>query len=96
VPFSYAAIDPVKESLLAAGFTRIDVTIQRFEKEAPDVALLARGIVYGSPLIDQIKARGGVDPRQVFDALVEAYRSEFGAPGRMPLQVIVFSATKPS
>lgn len=95
VPFSYSAIDPIKESLLAAGFTRIDVTVERFEKAVPDVALLARGIVYGSPLIDQIKTRGDVSPEHVFDAMAQAFRDEFGDPGHMPLQIVVVSAKKP-
>jgi hypothetical protein len=62
-------------------------------KEISDAAVLARGLVYGNPLIDQIRARGGVDPDQVVDALAQALRVEFGAdPGRMTLQAIVFSA----
>ena len=66
------------------------------QKDIPDAALFARGIVYGNPLIDQIRTRGGVDPERVFDAVVQSLRDEFGAdPGRMPLQAIVFSAQRP-
>jgi hypothetical protein len=95
VPFSYHQIDPIKESLIGAGFADINVAVVRLEKEIPDVALFARGLVYGNPLIDQIKARGGVDPDRIVDALMRALRQEFGAdPGRMPLQAIVFSASR--
>jgi ubiquinone/menaquinone biosynthesis C-methylase UbiE len=93
VPFSYYQIDPIKESLIAARFTDINVAVVRLEKEIPDAAHFARGLIHGNPLIDQIKARGGVDPDRIVDALAQALRQEFGTdPGRMPLQAIVFSA----
>lgn len=95
LPFSYHQIDPIKASLLAAGFADLDVSVVRIEKPVPDAAVLARGIVYGSPLIDQIRTRGGVEPAHIFDALVDAFEQEFGGgPGRMPLQAIVFEARK--
>jgi len=63
------------------------------EKNIPSADAFARGLVFGNPLIDQIRARGGVEPDRVADALAEALRREFGAdPGRMPLQAIVFEA----
>ena len=52
-------------------------------------------LVYGNPLIDMIRTRGGVDPDQVVNALAEAFAREFGNPARLPLQAIVFEATKP-
>src|SRR5262245_26527247 len=95
VPFSYYQIDPIKESLIHAGFTDINVAVVGLEKEIPDSVRFARGLVHGNPLIDQIRARGGVDPDRVVDALAQALRQEFGAdPGRMPLQAIVFSARR--
>ena len=46
-------------------------------------------------LVDQVRARGGVDPDRIVDALTQEFRREFGNdPGRMPLQAIVFSAVK--
>jgi SAM-dependent methyltransferase len=97
VPFSCHQIDPVKESLIDAGFGDIGIAVVRLEKEIPNAAIFARGLVYGNPMIDQIRARGGVEPELIVDAMVNALRQEFGAdPGRMPLQAIVFSATKPS
>jgi SAM-dependent methyltransferase len=95
VPFSYYQIDPIKESLINAGFTDINVAVVRLQKEIPDAARFARGLVHGNPLIDQIRARGGVDPDRIVDALAQALRQEFGAdPGRMRLQAIVFSASR--
>jgi ubiquinone/menaquinone biosynthesis C-methylase UbiE len=95
VPFSYHRIDPIKESLIDAGFADINVAVVALEKEIPDATRFARGLVHGNPLIDQIRARGGVDPDRVVDALAQALRQDFGAdPGRMPLQAIVFCARK--
>jgi ubiquinone/menaquinone biosynthesis C-methylase UbiE len=95
VPFSYYRIDPIKESLIDAGFSDIEIAVLRLEKEIPDATRFAQGIVYGNPLVDQIRARGGVDPDQVVDAVARALRREFGTdPARMTLQAIIFSAGK--
>lgn len=96
VPFSCHQIDPIKEAIAEAGFTGVEIAVLPLEKTIPDAAAFARGLVYGNPLIDQVRARGGVDPERIVDALVEAQHREFGRdPGRMPLQAIVFSARKP-
>ena len=97
VPFSYHHIDPIKDSLTDAGFVDMTIAVIRREKEIPDSAIFARGLVYGNPTIDQIWARGDIEPDRIVDAVAQALRQEFGAdPGRMPLQAIVFSAAKPS
>ena len=95
VPFSCHQIDPIKELLIAAGFADIGIAVIGQERELPDVAHFARAAVFGNPLIDQIRARGGVDPERVVDALEHEFRREFGGnPGRMPIQAIVFSAAR--
>jgi ubiquinone/menaquinone biosynthesis C-methylase UbiE len=95
VPFSYPHIDPIKQVLLDTGFGDIGVAVIRLEKVIPDVAAFARAAVYGNPLAEQIRARGG-DPDKVVEALTEEFRKEFGTgPSRMPLQAIMFSASKP-
>jgi hypothetical protein len=95
VPFAYHRIDPIKESLIDAGFTDITAAVVRLEKEIPDAAVFARGLVYGNPLIDQIRTRGGVDPDRIVDAMIVALHKEFGVdPGRMPIQAIMFEASR--
>lgn len=94
VPFSCHQLDPVKEMLIAAGFGGVEITVIRQERELADVARFARSAVFGNPLIDQIRSRGGVDPERVVDALERQYRREFGDPGRMSIQAIVFSAAR--
>jgi hypothetical protein len=62
-----------------------------------DFAMLARGLVYGSPIIDQVQQRGGVDPEQIVDAIVRQYREEFGdEPTSFPRQAILLATNKPS
>jgi len=94
VPSSYHRLDPVKDSLSAAGFTDLRVSVLNREKTIADIGLFARGLVYGNPLIDMIRVRGGVDPRQFVDTLARALRQEFGDPGRISLQAIVFEASR--
>jgi SAM-dependent methyltransferase len=95
VPFACHRIDPIKESLIDAGFTDITAAVVRLEKEIPDAAVFARGLVYGNPLIDQIRTRGGVDPDRIVDALIVVLHKEFGVdPGRMSLQAIMFEASR--
>lgn len=95
VPFGYAQIDPIKESLLAAGFTRIRAEVLGLEKRIPQAAAFARGLIHGNPVIEQIRERGGARPDQFVDAVTDALHREFGAdPGRVRLQAIVFEASK--
>ncbi len=96
VPFGYR-FDPIKDSLLDVGFTNINVLVKRLHKEVPDLSLLARGQVYGSPIIDHVRQRGGVDAEQIVAAIATQYRKEFGnEPAIIQLQAILFSAEKMS
>ena len=95
VPFAYR-FEPIKESLIDAGFASISATILRSQKKVADFAMLARGLVYGSPIIDQLQQRGGVDAERIVEAIVRNYRDAFGdEPAMIPRQAIVFSANKP-
>lgn len=91
----YNKIDPIKDSLSDAGFIDLRIAVLTREKQVPDIGAFARAVVYGNPLIDMIRTRGGVDPDQVVNALGEAFAREFGNPGRLPQRAIVFEATRP-
>jgi ubiquinone/menaquinone biosynthesis C-methylase UbiE len=94
VPFGYR-FDPIKDSLLAAGFTNIVAVLKRLEKAVPDLSTLARGQVYGSPIIDHVRQRGGMDGEKIVAAIARKYREEFGDdPAIIQLQAIIFSAEK--
>jgi SAM-dependent methyltransferase len=93
VPFSYHRIDPIKDSLGKAGFADLRIAVLTLNKIVPNVPTYARAVVLGNPLIDQIRARGGVDPERVIDSLTKAIPREFGTdPTCIPLQAIVFEA----
>lgn len=94
-PFGYYKVDPIKEALLAAQFKELQITVVKNDKRIADTAAFARGVVFGNPLIDQIKARGGIDPEAVFEKVKSVLMREFSA-SPMPLQAIVFEARKAS
>lgn len=95
VPFGYHQIDPIKNSLIAAGFSAVSSEVIQFEKDLPDQSSFVEALVYGNPLINQIRERSVVDPTDVVAALAKAFEGEFGSgPIRIPLQAIVFEATK--
>jgi len=93
VPFSYHDPDQVKGDLAAAGWVDLEHDTIELRKTVADLAAFARGIVYGNPLIDEIRQRGGVDPDDVVAAIIDRFRKRFGAgPITMPLQATVFTA----
>lgn len=95
VPFGYHRIDPITDSLEAAGFTDLRIAVLSLKKTVHDVASYARALVLGNPLIEQIRARGCVDPELVIEALAESIPREFGTnPVHIPLQAIVFEARR--
>jgi SAM-dependent methyltransferase len=94
VPFGYHQIDPIKESLIAAGFGDLKIAVVKKEHKLTDAAACARGMILGNPVVDQIKARGGVDPETVVQAAKAALEREF-ASKPIPLQAIIFDARKP-
>jgi SAM-dependent methyltransferase len=94
-PFAYHQIDTIKEALIAAGFGDISIAVLRKELEVRDLPQFARANVQGSPVLDQIRARGGVDPDRIVAALETEIGREFGtSPCCVPLQAIVFEATR--
>ncbi|GAB4366896.1 MAG: methyltransferase domain-containing protein [Methylohalobius crimeensis] len=88
-------IDPIKEKLIRAGFDRIVVSVHRKEHVIQDVAAFARALVF-SPLITEIRERGGVAPEEIAEALTEALIEEYGSnPTHFPMQAILFEVEKP-
>ena len=61
VTTSYNKIDPIKDSLSDAGFIDLRIAVLTREKHVADISAFARAMVYGNPLIDMIRTRGGVD-----------------------------------
>jgi ubiquinone/menaquinone biosynthesis C-methylase UbiE len=97
IPFGYHAIDPIKASLLAAGFNQISAQVISLNKVVPKMAIFAKGIVFGNPVIGQIRERGTINPDEVVAAVCLALHRAFGDdPSSVPLQAIMLSARKPA
>jgi len=95
VPFAAAAIDPIKAELLDNGFRDPVIEVARIDKPIADLSLFVRGLIFGNPLIDQIRARGTVGPETVYAATMEALSAELQRSPVTSLQTIFYSAIKP-
>src|SRR5262249_36964991 len=96
VPFGYHRIDPIKASLIGAGFDDISVHVLRIDKTIADAGGFAAGLVFGNPVIAEIGARAAAPPAAIVASLAEEFRGAFGSdPARTTLQAIVFDARRP-
>ncbi len=95
VPFSCAAIDPLKEMLAATGFTDITISVMPFTKTIPDIDAFAHALVYGNPLNLEIRERSSIHPDEAVARIAAALRAKFGAEGKMDLQTLFYAARKP-
>ncbi|WP_442753680.1 class I SAM-dependent methyltransferase [Methylocystis sp. JAN1] len=93
-PFSCPEIDPIKEALIAAGFSHIVVSVLPRMHEVADPMAFSKGLVFGNPLVDQIRARGDVAPETVVEAMAAQLTEEFGTPVKLPMQAILFEAVR--
>jgi SAM-dependent methyltransferase len=91
-PLSCAAIDPIKESLIESGFVNINISVVKYAR-AFDATNYARGLVFGSPIIQEVEERGG-DPEAVAKAYADTLTRAFGS--TLPFQAILFEAEKPA
>jgi len=92
VPFSYPEPEVVKADLRAAGWKDVQHETIALRKTVKDLAGFARGIVFGNPLIEEIRQRGGIDPDEVAAAIVEEFKRRLGPePITMPLEATVFT-----
>lgn len=88
-------MDPLKEQLIHIGFDPIVISVHRHEYDILDVSAFARALVY-SPVLFEIRDRGGVNPDEIAEALTEAFKKEYGSnPMRYPMQSILFETKKP-
>lgn len=93
-PFSCPEIDPIKEALIAAGFANISISVLPRAPKVTDVEAFARGLVFGTPLIEEIRARDRVAGDAVVEAIANRLAAAFGSPATLPMQAIVFDASR--
>lgn len=87
MPFSSARIDPIRESLQAVGYGKIDISVIPHGHDMTDFLPFAHGAIFGSPVLTQILERGDVAPEKVEETIVVALRRVFGnEPATVPLQ----------
>ena len=91
-PFSCSRLDPLRDLCEGAGFGDLEISFVGRTKELRDIASFARGLVFGNPLGEEIRVRGG-DPEGV-RARVETRLKAETDDGRRPLDLsaIFFSA----
>ncbi|MCB2112081.1 MAG: class I SAM-dependent methyltransferase [Parvularculaceae bacterium] len=91
VPFAYGDRSKILKDLGSGGFSDSACEIAPRRARVEDWASFARGAVFGNALIDEIRARGGVDPEEFRKALEEAFGRAFGAaPTTMPIEAKIF------
>jgi ubiquinone/menaquinone biosynthesis C-methylase UbiE len=96
VPFGYHRVDPIKASLIGAGFEDISVHVLKIDKTIANPRGFAEGLILGNPIVAEIGARATAAPAAIIAVLTEEFRGAFGSdPTRTTLQAIVCSARKP-
>ncbi|MBT4518731.1 MAG: methyltransferase domain-containing protein, partial [Halieaceae bacterium] len=95
VPFGYHAPETGLGELRIAGFSDVSAEIVAIDKQVVSWEDFSIGLVFGNPLAEEIRNRGGVEPETVRLAVAEALANHFGdAPTTMPLEAVVFTARK--
>ncbi|MEQ1929015.1 MAG: methyltransferase domain-containing protein [Parvularculaceae bacterium] len=91
-PFSCSRLDPLRDLAAGAGFDGLEISLVGIESRVIDPAAFARGLVFGNPLGEEIRARGG-DAKEIARGIEARLRAELGAGARpIRLNAIVFSA----
>ena len=91
VPFHYGNPEDVRADLTAAGWQDVEHETIQLSKTIDDPQGFATALVYGNPLIDEIRERGGVNPDTVVDAMLDALHQTFGPTQmKMPLSATTF------
>ena len=97
VPFSWHDLSRIVRDLQAAGFGRIDVTVQPRASTAPDARHVALGLVAGSPLANQVIERGSPGLEDAAAAVAASLSSRFGSgPISAPMQAFQIAGHLPA
>lgn len=95
VPFHYGDPEAVKADLNGEDWSDAGHEAVALDKALEDPETFAEALVYGNPMIDEIRSRGGVDPDEVASAILDALRARLGPPPlRMPLAAYIFTCQR--
>jgi ubiquinone/menaquinone biosynthesis C-methylase UbiE len=89
VPFSYNDLGHIVSALTANGFDEANCETLQLETDLPCANDFARGLIFGNPLFEEVKSRGG-DPEEVCSTLAATLKEELG--GVLSLQAIMVDA----
>jgi SAM-dependent methyltransferase len=94
LPFGYHDGDAIAAALAEAGF---DAKVERVVRPSGPTSArdAAVALVQGSPIVDQIAARGG-DVERITDAAEQAIRERFGDPVQSTMTALVCTCRLPS
>jgi len=91
VPFHYGDPEAVRADLAAGGWREVRHETIQINKTIVNPEAFATALVYGNPMIDEIRERGGVKPEQVASEMLSALSAAFGSSGMtMPLSATTF------
>lgn len=91
VPFHYGDPEAVRADLAAGGWSEVEHETIQINKTIANPEAFATALVYGNPLIDEIRERGGVKPEEVALEMLIALNAAFGSSGMtMPLSATTF------
>jgi ubiquinone/menaquinone biosynthesis C-methylase UbiE len=97
VPFSFFERARIQSLLTATGFDHIQVLALPLTAEAASANAVARGLLYGNPIITAIKERDESRIPEIEAALTNAIAAKYGAaPTRASMQAVICSARRPS
>lgn len=92
VPFHYGDPEAVRADLAAGGWQDVEHETIQLNKTIVNPEAFATALVYGNPLIDEIRERGGVSPKEVASEMLSALTTAFGSSGmKMPLSATTFA-----
>jgi hypothetical protein len=91
VPFHYGDPELVRGDLAAGGWADVEHETIQLNKTIEDPEAFATALVFGNPLIDEIRERGGVSPEDVVSEMLSGLRATFGPNDMtMPLSATTF------
>ncbi|NSY36673.1 class I SAM-dependent methyltransferase [Leisingera sp. ANG59] len=95
VPFHYGDPEAVKADLSGEDWSQVSHETVTQNKTIEDPEKFAEALVYGNPLVDEIRSRGGVDPDEIASAILDELRNRFGPPPlQMPLEAVFFTCRR--
>ncbi|MEH6833878.1 MULTISPECIES: class I SAM-dependent methyltransferase [Falsihalocynthiibacter] len=96
VPFHYGDPVQVRADLAQAGWHDVEHETIQLQKTITNLEAFATALVFGNPIIDEIRQRGEVEPTVVAEAILEAFHSAFGpSPITIPLETTTFVCRAP-